>query len=175
MKGLLTILCLVSVIQLYGQFEAFPIYRLIDIDSIQPGDYHHIKTINVKNDAVKIDIDGKNYSFISSGSDSNSNHRYPTFIAGYDHKFNLEIRSWEIVEIASGYVTFRLAYTKRNKENGSQKGKYYNIDNYRIEKDKITGVYAGHLNKEQNKKLNLINLGFAGAVILITALIIGTR
>lgn len=174
MKIITTILILIIAVQAFAQFEVFPIYRLVNVDSLSSiGDNQFVKSIEVNTDTILIDIGAKTYAFVSSSQNKGSKFSVPVFTASFDPKYNIEISSWQLIRIETEYVTFKITYTRRHIKQGGQKGKHYIIDNYKISKDEIVGIYVGEVDKKQRAKTNLINAGLAIAVI--GAVIIGTQ
>lgn len=174
MKSLLTLLVCLTVFPVFGQFEVFPTYKLIDKDSISNIDQKQfIKSIKVVSDTINIEIESKSYAFVSRQLDNESKFSYPVFVAEFDSKFDIEIFSWEIIGTDSENVTFKLLYTRRYKGQGGQKGKYYIIDNFELNKSELIGFYVGELDQQQAKKVTIANIGLFA--IVIAAMIIGTQ
>lgn len=90
MKSLLTLLVWFTVFPVFGQFEVFPTYKLIDKDSISNIDQKQfIKSIKVVSDTINIDIESKSYAFVSRQLDNESKFSYPVFVAEFDSKFDI--------------------------------------------------------------------------------------
>ncbi len=157
----------------FGQFEVFPKYKFVDKDSLHISHGQGVKTIKVKSDTVYLSIDSKDYAFVARQSHGDLKLSYPTYIADFDSKYDMEIMSWDIKTIDPNDVTFIISYTRRYKKQGGQKGKYFVNDNYKISKDDLEGIYIGGLEKQELRKVNIINIGLG--LIVIGAVIIGTR
>jgi hypothetical protein len=157
----------------FGQFEVFPKYKFVTKDSLHITLGQDVKTIKVKSDTIYVRIDSKDYAFAARQSFGDLKFSYPTYIADFDSKYDMEIMSWDIETINPDDVTFKISYTRRYKKQGGQKGKYFVNDNYKINKDDLEGIYIGGLEKQELRKVNLINIGLG--LIVIVAVIIGTR
>ena len=160
MKTLTLLLCLFVTAELFGQIDVLPIYRLVEIDSLSKGGF--VRSLKVRNDMVLVTIDSTPYAFVSSQSEKDVT---PRFRASFDKKYNLEIRYWEIIKTDPESVTFKIAYSKFSKKYGSQKGKYYTIENLKIERGEIVGVYIA------DDKTTKIKFGIAGLSLFV---LIGT-
>jgi hypothetical protein len=174
MRTLSTILIWLMTFPVFGQFEVFPTYKLINKDSLTTlNGQQFIKTIKVVSDTIHIDIDFKTYTFVLRHVDNDSKLRYPVFVADFDSKYDIEISTWEIKTMDTEHAIFKLSYTRRHKRQGGQKGKYYTIDNYELDKGKLLGFYVGEMDERQLKKVSVMNIGLVA--IIIGATIIGTR
>jgi hypothetical protein len=168
MSRLSVILFLLATIEVYGQIDVFPKYRPVDIYTVESKNIRFVKSIEISNDTISIEIGSMTYRFVSSIPDT-TRFSYPRFLADFNDKFNLEISSWEIVNVEPEYLRFKVSYTKRLKTNGGQKGKYYTIDNLKIERDKIIGLYYPEDIKQ--RKIGWVELTLLALIATVSFLV----
>jgi hypothetical protein len=170
-KILLTIFLSIASISSYCQYEVLPTYKWLPADSLEfkkDTKIRFLKTIRVAGDTLPVVINSTEYlfSFISE-------ENYAPFTSPYNQKYNLGISSWQISKIEADSITFTLTYTRIHKANGSQKGKHFIIENYKISKNTITGISIGETDVRQLKNAMLVNLGLY--TVIIGAIIIGSQ
>ena len=78
------------------------------------------------------------------------------------------------MKIETDSVTFKIAYAKKLKKNERQKGKWYSIDNLKISRDDLAGIYIANKSKRHNKKISVFELAVF-ALIITGSLIAGPQ
>jgi hypothetical protein len=168
-RNILMLLLLIMTIQVCGQIDRFPAYRLVDVDSLDlKKDVQYLKTIKLTKDQITIYIDSKAFSFTSLPTTDS------IFRTTYDKRYDLEISLWEVRNIDADSVNFKIVYTKRNKVKGTQKGKYFIIESLKIAKEDIAGIYVMDQSNRYTRKLSVIELGLL-TIIMAGTLLFGSE